>query len=80
MIVAQAAEAAEETVHQWSAAQSGSELLRNRDLARLPESFSQDVSLHIRLWQRELMELIEKEGASKRLTARMAASESMGLQ
>ncbi len=73
VIVAQAAAAAEETVQRWITSRSGSDVLRNRDMAQLPAGFNQQVSEHIRLWQRELMELIEKEGAAKRLTARMAA-------
>ncbi|MFC0582660.1 dynamin family protein [Micrococcoides hystricis] len=73
VIVAQAAAAAEQTVERWSANRSGAQLLRNQDLARLPDDFSAEVAQRIRLWQRELMELIEREGASKRMTARLAA-------
>ncbi|WP_413544439.1 dynamin family protein [Citricoccus nitrophenolicus] len=73
VIVEQAAAAAEEAEQRWRQDAAGRGLVQSRDLARLPEDFSEGAAAQIRGWQQDLIHLIQQEGAGKRTMARVSA-------
>lgn len=73
VLVEQAAAAAEEAEQRWRQDAAGRGLVQGRDLAALPEDFSERAAGEIRGWQQDLIQLIHQEGAGKRTMARISA-------
>ncbi|MFC7402690.1 dynamin family protein [Citricoccus sp. GCM10030269] len=73
VLVEQAAAAAEEADQRWRQDTAGRALVQGRDLAGLPADFNDRAAAEIRGWQRDLMTLIQEEGAGKRTMARISA-------
>ncbi|MEO9246566.1 dynamin family protein [Citricoccus nitrophenolicus] len=73
VLVEQAAAAAEEAEQRWRQDAAGRGLVQGRDLAALPEDFTERAAGEIRGWQQDLIQLIHQEGAGKRTMARISA-------
>nr|WP_251041508.1 dynamin family protein [Arthrobacter sp. ISL-30] len=70
VILAEAANAAEETDRRWRADPAGRQLLGGSDWSATRPGFDDRVAAEIRDWQEALMELIRTEGQDKRTQAR----------
>ncbi|MFW0119508.1 GTPase [Rothia sp. P5764] len=70
VIMEEAATAAETVQRRWLEDRAGRALLAGEDLAKLDDSFSEDVAESIRAWQQDVMDIISAEGAGKRQKAR----------
>ncbi|SDR07610.1 Dynamin family protein [Arthrobacter crystallopoietes] len=79
VIVDEAAKGAEDADARWRNDPAGRQLLGSRDLSTVSDGFSDKASAEIRAWQGDLLEMIQTEGASKRLTARMLSFGVNGL-
>ncbi len=79
VIVDEAAKGAEDADARWRNDPAGRQLLGNKDLSTVSDGFSDKASAEIRAWQGDLLEMIQTEGASKRLTARMLSFGVNGL-
>lgn len=70
VIMEEAAAAAETVQRRWLEDRAGRALLAGEDLAKLGDSFSEEVAESIRAWQQDVMDIISAEGAGKRQKAR----------
>ncbi|NMR30951.1 dynamin family protein [Arthrobacter sp. SF27] len=79
VIVDEAAKGAEDADARWRNDPAGRQLLGSKDLSTVSDGFSDKASAEIRAWQGDLLAMIQTEGASKRLTARMLSFGVNGL-
>ncbi len=74
LIAAEGEAAFERAVSAWDGNPAGRQLLAEHPEVRRPrDDFPDDVARAIRDWQSDVLDLISKEGSSKRTTARIAA-------
>ncbi|WP_264668552.1 dynamin family protein [Arthrobacter sp. VKM Ac-2550] len=79
VIVDEAAKGAEDADARWRNDPAGRQLLGSKDMSTVSDGFSDKASAEIRAWQGDLLAMIQTEGASKRLTARMLSFGVNGL-
>lgn len=81
VVIDQCANARSRTIRQWNSHVAGAALLQSepgleRELIRTPEGFRREVEDQVRAWQRDVLELVQDEGADRRTQARVI---SLGL-
>lgn len=78
VVIDQCANARSRTIRQWNMHAAGSALLQSehgleRELTRVLEGFRRDVEDQVRAWQRDVLELVQNEGADRRTQARVVS-------
>jgi len=73
VFVAEITKACHDVDRSWKNTPLGQVLLIDLEAPRPPKDLSEQAAESIRLWQKDILEMIREEGAGKRKTARMAA-------
>ena len=71
VVIDETSRAAERVESSWRSRPAGRALLEGRDLARLPETYGDEVSAAVRAWQGDVLQLVTDEGADRRTKARI---------
>ncbi|WP_193103454.1 dynamin family protein [Brachybacterium sp. FME24] len=71
VVIDETARGADRADAAWRATPSGRYLSEGRDLSRIPDGYSEDVSAAIRAWQGDVLELVRAEGSDRRTKARL---------
>lgn len=73
VFIAEATKACHDVDRSWKNTPFGQALRSNLQSPRPPQDLNEQASESIRLWQKDVLDMIRQEGAGKRKTARMAA-------
>lgn len=73
VFIAEATKACHDVDRSWKNTPFGQALRSNLQSPRPPQDLNEQASESIRLWQKDVLDMIRREGAGKRKTARMAA-------
>ncbi|WP_443454261.1 ABC transporter [Glutamicibacter arilaitensis] len=73
VFIAEVTKACHDIERSWKNTPFGQALRANLPTPRPPKDLNEQASESIRLWQRDVLDMIRQEGAGKRKTARMAA-------
>ncbi|MGP5021929.1 dynamin family protein [Glutamicibacter arilaitensis] len=73
VFIAEATKACHDVDRSWKNTPFGQALRSNLQSPRPPQNLNEQASESIRLWQKDVLDMIRQEGAGKRKTARMAA-------
>ncbi|MGP5264388.1 dynamin family protein [Glutamicibacter arilaitensis] len=73
VFIAEATKACNDVDRSWKNTPFGQVLRSNLQSPRPPQDLNEQASESIRLWQKDVLDMIRQEGAGKRKTARMAA-------
>lgn len=73
VFIAEVTKACHDIDRSWQNTPFGQALRANLPMPRPPQDLNEQASESIRLWQKDVLDMIRQEGAGKRKTARMAA-------